>query len=159
MLEHWAYPSLAAITWGLGTFFARAWDRQKPLWAQIAIPGYLVLLIFWALLVHLNVALRGSDEKNYRWSLKFSTSNPMRYNMGILLLSTGRPLEAAAYFEAVRVFYPDNPDNMHALARSYWDMGQHKTAYYMLKRSVKRFPQHQPSTQSFEKMHVEMGKK
>ena len=42
--------------------------------------------------------LRGTDEKMYRWALHFTTSNPIRYNLGVELLQTGRPAEAADVF-------------------------------------------------------------
>jgi hypothetical protein len=52
--------------------------------------------------VHLKVALRGSDEKMYRWALHFTSSNPIKFNLGLLLVDTGRPEEAARYLEDYR---------------------------------------------------------
>lgn len=149
MLDHWAYPAFVAGAWALGHRFAAAWQRPAQMSSKILIPGYLVLLVFWALLVHLNVALRGTDEKMYRWALRFTTSNPVHYNLGVELLRTGRPMEAADHFETVRHFYPDDARNLHALARAYWEAGYENSAYFLMKEAAARFPDEAPLQQSW----------
>jgi hypothetical protein len=119
MLDHWAYPAAVGIFLPLASGFARAWDgrhKTQHYWLGMI---FFPLLIFWALLVHLNVALRGTDEKMYRWALHFTDSHPIQYNLGVLLLQTGRPQEAAIYFENVRATYPEDTENLRALALAY----------------------------------------
>jgi hypothetical protein len=155
MLEHWAYPALVGVLFFCGHLLDHAWKTPRKPLSRIAIPGYLALLVFWALLVHLNVALRGTDEKMYRWALRFTTSNPIRYNLGVELLHAGRPAEAAAYFEEVRSHYPDNLANLHALAMSYWLSGHHKTGHYLMLRLCQAHPEYEPARQSLRQMNAE----
>jgi len=156
MIEHWAYPAYVGLFFLVGHYFAKAWDNQAHPVSKPAILGYLILLIFWALLVHLNVALRGTDETMYRWALHFTTSNPIRYNLGVELMRTGRPVEAATYFEEVRSHYPDDMANLHALALAYWQSGHRKAGYYLLKRACQIHPDYPPATQSLQKMKEDL---
>jgi hypothetical protein len=127
-LDHWAYPAAIGILLPMAAGFARAWDdRAKPLsyWLGMV---FFPLLVFWALLVHLNVALRGTDEKMYRWALHFTNSHPIQYNLGLLLLQSGRAKEAIPYFENVRAVYPEDDQNRRALALAYDATGHPKIA-------------------------------
>lgn len=132
MLEHWAYPAELAVMLPLALAVTWSWHSQKEWLRGIVALIYFFLLITWALLVHLNVSLRGTDEKMYRWALHFTTSNPVKYNLGVLLLQTGRPEEAANYLEDFRAYYPDDPDSARALALSYWQSGHQRSAIHIL---------------------------
>jgi len=156
MLEHWAYPAYVGCFFLAGHLLAQAWDKPRALASRIAIPGYLTFLVFFALMVHLNVALRGTDEKMYRWALRFSSSNPVRYNLGVLLLQTGRPKEAIDYFEEVRAHYPKDAANLHALALAYWEAGHRKSARFHLRQLQLAHPQNQAIAQSLKKMDAEL---
>jgi len=155
MLEHWAYPSLISLTWGLGYVFARAWERQQEWLSRILIPVYLGLLIMWSVFAHINVELRGSDEKNYRWSERFTMSTPIQFNLGLLLLQTNRPKEALPYLENVRATYPENADNLHALAQAYFMAGHPLPA----DRFIKEAKQLQPSNPEIQKTYSKITSK
>ena len=157
MLEHWAYPALVGVVFFCGHLLDRAWKTQEKPLSRVAIPAYLVILIVWALIAHLNVELRGTDEKMYRWALRFTTSNPIRYNLGVELLHTGRPEEAATYFEEVRSHYPNDPANLHALAMAYWQSGHHKAAYFLMRHLCQTHPDYTPAQQSLQKMNAELS--
>ncbi len=109
VLDHWGYPLLPAVLIPLSVFFDRQWVRgaQSKL-ASLCAATFFPLLIAWALLVHVNVALRGTDEKMYTWALHFTTSSPIRYNLAVLYLNTGRPRLAQRYFSEVLCVYPEN---------------------------------------------------
>jgi hypothetical protein len=140
MLEHWGYPAAIAFFLPLGLLIAQGWQsRRKNIRTMTAI-GYFSLLIAWSLLVHLNVALRGSDEQMYRWALHFTSSNPIKYNLGVLLLQEGRPREAATYFEEVAAAYPDNADAIGALAEAYWVSGHRQAAIGLLTQFIHTHP-------------------
>src|SRR5262249_1840446 len=117
---------------------------------------YFPLLIGWALLVHLNVALRGTDEKMYRWALHFTTSRPIQYNLAALLLETGRPQEALAYLENIHADYPDDPKATHALALAYWQCGHRWLAHDMLVKLVKAHPEFRPAQESLVMMNAQI---
>ena len=146
MLDHWAYPALIGVAFWMGHLLHRAWTEQHRFWARVAIPLYLVFLVVWALFVHLNVALRGTDEKMYRWALNFTTSNPIRYNLGILLLQTGRPMEGAEYLELVHANYPDNVNATYALALCFEAGGHPKAARFYLRQLHVAHPDFAPAT-------------
>jgi len=155
MLEHWAYPALVGVAFLAGHLLAQAWKTPNKLASRIAIPAYLALLVFWALMVRLNVELRGTDEKMYRWALHFTTSNPIRYNLGVELLRTHRPAEAATYFEEVRASYPDDLANLHAMAIAYWESGYRKTGYYLMLHLCQTHPDYEPAQQSLRRMQAQ----
>lgn len=142
MLDHWGYVMLPAIVLPLGLFFDQQWQRHVHHKTGGWVLAYFPILIAWALLVHLNVALRGSDEKMFRWALHFTTSNPIKQNLGSILIETGRSSEAIPYLEEVRAQYPDDENNLYALAKAYALAGHPKTAKFLLKENLKRHPDH-----------------
>ncbi len=140
MLDHWAYPALLGVLLPLALFFNAQWTRHhEPLHGALA-TGYFLLLIIWALLAQLNIALRGTDEKMYRWALHFTTSHPVEYNLGILLLQTGRPGEAIGFLEDYYQAYPDDSKNTNALAQAYWKVGDSHRALVLLTRQLRYTP-------------------
>src|SRR6185312_17555159 len=88
---------------------------------------YLIMLIAYALLVRLNIELRGTDEKIYRWALSFTTSNPIKHNLGLYLVEHQRPMEGIPFLEDYRAAYPDDADNLYILAKAYYTAGYPKT--------------------------------
>jgi hypothetical protein len=152
MLDHWAYPASFGIILPLAVGYARLWEGRQTRYRYWLGVTLFPLLIFWALLVHLNVALRGTDEKMYRWALNFTTSHPIEYNLGVLLMQSGRAAEAIPYFEDVRAAYPEDAKNTHALALAYWETGHPKTALLFLENLTKVDPSYLPAAQSLRHM-------
>jgi hypothetical protein len=154
MLDHWGYWAAPAILLPLGHFFSQCWDRQeKPFYKGMALL-YFILLISYALLTRLNIELRNTDEKMFRWALHFTTSHPIEYNLGILLLQTDRAREAIPYFTDVKEAYPENLNNLHALALAYWHTGHPKLAKMMLEDLVAKHPAFQPARDSLRTISV-----
>ena len=140
MLDHWSYQANLAVLLPLAIFFTHQWDLHHE-----RIHGFLALLlfpllIFWALLVHLNVELRGTDEKLFRWALHFTTSAPITSNLGIILLQSNRPFEALLYLEEVHRRYPEDINNGKALAYAYAALGQRKRGYAVLQDLARKNP-------------------
>lgn len=131
-LDHWAYPALLGILLPLGIFISKCWTSNRRGIPWLGGTAFFGLLIGWSLLVHLNVVLRGTDEKMYRWALYFTRSHPIQHNLGILLLQTGRPAEAIPYLENVNEAYPEDAENANALALAYWRLGNSKRAITIL---------------------------
>jgi tetratricopeptide (TPR) repeat protein len=152
MLDHWAYPASNGILLPLAYWYVRLWEGRATPWRYGLGLTYFPLLIGLALFVRLNVELRGTDEKMYRWALSFTTSHPIEYNLGVLLMQSGRAKEAIPYFEDVREAYPDDPKNLHALAIAYWQTGHTNAAIHMLQYVVRVCPTFPPAAQSLKKM-------
>jgi tetratricopeptide (TPR) repeat protein len=152
MLDHWGYWLAPAVLLPLGILFDALWmGRQKrsyERWAML----YFVVVIGYAMLVRLNIELRNTDEKMYRWALHFTTSHPIKYNLGILLLQSGRATEAIPYFEDVRTYYPEDLNNLHAMALAYWFTGHPKLAIRLLQDALKIDPSFLPAIQSLQRM-------
>ncbi len=148
MLDHWVYPATLSVIIPFAWLVSHVWESQQK--HRLALVGalYFVVLIVWALFVHLNVALRGTDEKMYRWALHFTTSNPIHYNLGILLLQSGRAQEAIPHLAIVCGYYPENPDNAHALALAYAQAGHVGAACQILEGLREAHPSYQPAVQS-----------
>ncbi len=119
MLDHWAYPASFGLFLPMAVGYERLWkSRQSPMRYGLGLTLF-PILIFWALLVSLNVELRGTDEKMYRWALHFTDSAPIKSNLGILLLKTNRAAEAIPYLAEVQGRYPEDANNSRALALAY----------------------------------------
>jgi tetratricopeptide (TPR) repeat protein len=147
MLDHWAYPAVIGVALALGIFFTRAWHERPQWWARAATYGYLALLVLWSLQVPLNVALRGTDEKMYRWALHFTESNPIKSNLGVYLVSQGRYKEALPFLFQVFQVDPTNLLNTNALAEAYARTGRKKIAIKLLEGLPPERRQH-PLTQT-----------
>jgi len=158
MLDHWAYPAAIGVMIPLGIGIARCWECPDRFWRKPLALGFLPLLIVWALLTHLNVALRGTDEKMYRWALHFTESHPIKYNLGILLLESGRAEESLQYFQDVMTTYPEDIRTAHAMAIAFWQIGHRHAAITMLQRIIKANPTFAPAVQSLHKMQSENQK-
>lgn len=158
MLDHWAYPAMVAIALLFGWFFAKMWDGTHTPIKHMSALMIFPLLIGWALMTRLNIALRGSDEKMYRWALNFTTSNPIHYNLGVLLLQSGRPREAMVHFVEFHKSYPNDPGNLHALAQALWLTGDRKIAIKTLEALVARVPTFAAAQQTLSAMKKEQTK-
>lgn len=159
ILDHWGYWMAPAVLLPIGILFDRLWTKRRIASAQWRAMLFFPLLLSYALLTHLNIELRGTDEKMFRWALRFTESHPINYNLGILLLKSGRALEAIPYLEDVRAAYPEDLNNLHALALAYWETGHPKVALKILKMLVQYHPTFQPAIQSLKTATASISKR
>ncbi len=152
-LDHWVYPAALGIFLPMALVFTVCWTTGKRDWHRRV--GYLLfpLLIGWALVSRLNIALRDTDEKMYRWALHFTSSHPIRANLAVLLISEHRPTEAVPLLEDVVAVYPEDYSSRHALAVAYWQLGHRWLAVKMLNEILKSNPSFKPAAQSL--AHIE----
>ena len=116
MLEHWLYPALIAGLLPLGVWIARAHRSGSPWLQRLAMGGFVGLLAVGIGLSQFYAAVRGTDEQNYRWSLRYTSASPLLFNLGLICLKTGRYAEAARYIAPVHALYPDDPNIAQAYA-------------------------------------------
>jgi len=128
MLDHWAYQANLAVLLPLAIFFTWTAEHRSELLRFAGRAGFFGLIIFWAFLVQLNVRLQNTDEKLFKWALRFTTSNPIKSNLGIVLLKNGRAAEALPYLEEVHAVYPEDLNNTHALFVAYERLGDRARA-------------------------------
>jgi hypothetical protein len=133
MLDHWSYQANLAVLLPLAMFFTFQLNHYRERWHGWLAMVFFPLLIFWAIWVHVNVELRGTDEKLFRWALRFTTSAPLTSNLGIVLLQSNRPYQAIPYLEDVHQRYPEEINNSLALAYAYARIGQRQRGYAILK--------------------------
>ncbi len=110
MLDHWSYPALPGLLWPLAQGACRWQTQRSALLAQGSKAVVAMLVLSLILVTRLQIKLRDSDEKNYRWSLRYTRATPLYFNLGLLCLRSGRPSEALAYFEPVLQLYPQDPN-------------------------------------------------
>lgn len=156
MLDHWGYWIAPAVLLPLGKVFDILWTRERL--ARFAML-YFPLLIFYALVVRLNIELRNTDEKMYRWALHFTTSNPIKFNLGALLLQTGRPQEAILYFADYQRIYPEDSRNSYLLATAYEAVGHYQLAYRTLTELLRLNPDYKPAIVALNLLKTKRGLK
>lgn len=153
MLDHWGYPMAPALLTPLGLLFTSLWlspkNERNQKWSLLYFP----LLIGWALLVPLNVELRGTEEKIYRWALHFTTSNPIKYNLGIYYLNSGQAEKAIPLFEEVKLAYPHDVANRYALAKAFWQTGHKPLALRYLRDLTRLTPPYEPAIHTLATLH------
>jgi protein O-mannosyl-transferase len=158
ILDHWGYWVAPAVLLPLGLLFDKLWENpRRPREKKLALL-FFPLLIAYALLVHLNVELRGTDEKMYRWALHFTTSHPIKFNLGSLLLRTGRAQEAIPYFEDVKAVYPEDLNNLFLLALAYRATGQEKLAMHSIQDILQRDPSFPPAVRFLDESKTSRGR-
>jgi len=133
MLDHWAYPALPALLVPLGILLARGWESARMIRRRGATVACSVFLSFFIFSAQFHTRVRSNDEKNYRWSLRFTRATPILFNLGLICLKTGRAVEAVSYIEPVQRLYPDDPNIRHALADAYVLAGRTADAHRLLK--------------------------
>ncbi len=108
LLDHWAYAGL----WGMVVPAAVGIGvRRQRLTAprQRLLNGFCaVFVLVLATLTQANVQLRGSNEKLYRWALRFPTSETMKSNLAFLLFEERRWNEA---YPLLRELHQNNPND------------------------------------------------
>lgn len=159
MLDHWGYWAAPAMCLGLGLGVEWTWMQQTYPKVRWMAAIYFPMLVGYALVTRFNIELRGSDEKMYRWALNFTTSIPIHFNLGLVLLESGRAREAIPYLYAAHEAYPNDLNAFHALGLAYWKAGRTVAAYKMLKDLHEKHPDFAPAAQSYKTVSVLMSQR
>jgi hypothetical protein len=156
MLDHWAYPAVIPAGWVFAKIIARLWNTGREWRRATAVILCMTVIINLALLVRLNVELRNTDEKMYRWALRFTTSNPIKYNLGAVLLNQNKPEEALGYFLDVHRAYPDDLHNSNAIAQAIWQIGQKIQAIDYLEALHRKHPEDSETSRHLEQLKLKL---
>jgi hypothetical protein len=133
MLDHWAYPALPAVLLPIGILLARGWESKSAFWRKAATVACTCFLCFFIFSAQFHTLMRADDEKNYRWSLRFTRATPILFNLGLICLKTGRAAEAVSYMEPIEALYPEDPNIRHALVDAYILAGRPTDAQRLVK--------------------------
>ena len=98
--------------------------------------------LFWAALAHAEVRLRGSDEKNYRWTLRNGPHSFASYRLGLILLQSGRPAQALEVLRPAVKLFAEKPDFQNAYCMALWHNGDQPKAWALMKDLAQRHPDH-----------------
>jgi hypothetical protein len=133
MLDHWAYPALPAVLLPIGLGLTRGWLSNEIHWRRTATAVFGILLCLCIFSDQFHTIVRGTDEKNYRWSLRFTRATPILFNLGLICLRTRREAEAITYLEPVHALYPEDPNITRALIDAYLQGGRPEEGRRLLK--------------------------
>lgn len=100
MFDHWSYPALPGLLIPLCVALKSPAVKKAVL---------ALLVIGWTFSTQLNIALRNTDFKTYRWSLRYTRAVPLYVNLGLLYLQAGNPEEAITYFKPALDAFPNDP--------------------------------------------------
>lgn len=156
MMDHWIYASSLGLLLPPVLLGLRAWKSDR-LWARKAVQVLLVLAIAaGAGLSHYYVRVRGTDESNYRWTLRFGSPDFALYRLGIILFRTGRPQEAVYYLKRLCEQSPGQPDYENALALACAHAGNRDQAVSLLQGILRRTPGYGPARINLELINKNM---
>ncbi len=140
MMDKWVFLASPAVFILLLTLLLKlrehrlAWVRAVPPAAAAA------LCFFWAAIAHSEVRLRGSDEKNYLWSIRNTPHSFVSYRLGVIYLQTGRIPEAVAVLQPLVRDYPFQEDFHNAYIMALWHSGRTREAWALMQDLARRCP-------------------
>ncbi len=152
MMDKWIFMSSPVLFLPMAAMLARLWNHPRPFlrWAS---KGFFIFgILFWITLVHLNVDLRGSDEKNYRVTVREGPRGFASYRLGIILMQSGRAEEAVLVMEPLPALYPESPDYQNGYALALWDAGRRQEGFEKMKALVKKFPDYESVSKNAQRM-------
>lgn len=111
-------------------------------------------LMGWTGLSSWTIAKRGSDEKNYRWTLRHEFRDFAAHRLSVLLLRSGRAAEALTWLDPLVTRNPENLDYANTLALAEWQSGQPTQAIARLEWILRRRPDYAPAQENLTGMRV-----
>lgn len=140
LMDKWIFTASPAVFALLLALLAKVWDHPSPYLRALPRAAVGLMILSWATLAHANVKLRGTDEANYRWTIRNGPRGFASYRLGVILLREGRVEEAVQVLQPLPGLYPDDPDYQNAYAMALWHSGEHKEARLLMKDLEKRYP-------------------
>lgn len=141
MMDKWVFMASPAVFIFLLALLVKL-RGQPPPYVR-AIPAAVVALtcFFWLTVAHAEARLRGSDEKNYRWTIRNGPRSFASYRLGILLMQGGRPAEAVEVLKPLPALYPDKADFQNAYDMALWHSGRRREAWSLMRDLAARHPE------------------
>ncbi|OGR67352.1 MAG: hypothetical protein A2081_01805 [Elusimicrobia bacterium GWC2_61_19] len=140
LMDKWIALSSPPVFLAFLAFLAWLRDRYPRRLMVLPQLAAAAAVIFWSAAAHATVNLRGSDEKNYRWTVRGGPRLFANYRLGLIFLGEGRAPEAAQALEPLLRLAPDQPDPQNAFAMALWHSGRHVEAWAMMRGLEKRYP-------------------
>jgi hypothetical protein len=141
LMDHWMYVSSVGAFLAIGHALAAGWLSSTPPMVYACRGCFMAALIAGAGLARWNLAVRGSEEKNLRWTLRFYRPTFAEYRLGILLLNSGRAKEALPYLSGLYRDFPQNASFQNAYALALWHTDHRAPALELEKALVRDHPQ------------------
>jgi tetratricopeptide (TPR) repeat protein len=141
MGDQWVYPSMIGLLFPLGAWAARHWNSSNRPRQRITQTLFSLAILASALLVPWNVANRGSDEKNFEWTIRFFPQADFAKRRLVALLIKERRLDDAQfYLERFHRETPEDAPYANDLALVYWHQGHAPQAIALLKETLADHP-------------------
>lgn len=140
LMDKWAFLASPAVFLLLMALLERAREARPERLRLLPQAVAAVAVLFWITVAHANVQLRGSDEKNYRWTLRDGPRLFASYRLGLILMGEGRHEEAVGVLEPLASLAPDKPDPQNALAMALWHSGRRREAWARMRGLEKDYP-------------------
>lgn len=140
MMDKWVFMASPAVFVLFLSLLMKLAGHKKALLR--AIPPAVVggLCLFWTVAAHAEVRLRGSDENNYRWTIRNGPRSFASYRLGLILLRSGRAAEALEVLRPLPQLYPGEQDYQNAFAMALWHSGNQKEAWPLMRDLARRYP-------------------
>jgi len=154
LMDKWVFMASPAVFALIFTLLLKAWDHPSPYLRAFPRAAAAAAIIFWATLAQANVKLRGSDESNYRWTIRNGPRGFASYRLGVLLLQEGRVGEALRVLQPLPGLYPDDPDYQNAYTMALWHSGKREEAMKLMKGLERRYPGSAPIKENARRMRA-----
>lgn len=159
VMDKWAFMGAAGLyAWLLsaaGEAVRRAGPRLRLLPWVLACG----LCAYWGYTARAELALRGSDEKNYRWTVRDGARSFASYRLAIILMQSGRAEEALRFISALPEETLRRPDYRNALAMALWHSGRREEGWTMMKELAAASPGNPAIAANAARMALEMRPK
>lgn len=140
MMDKWVFMASPAVFLALAELLLKLRESPRPYLRAIPAAAVALTCFFWMTLAHAEVRLRGSDEKNYRWTIRNGPRSFASYRLGLILMQSGRAAEAAEVLRPLPGLYPGEPDLENAYVMALWHSGRRPEAWAQMQDLARRCP-------------------
>jgi len=157
MMDKWVFLAGPAVFVAMLVRLFELRDSASPWLRALPYACLGAALTFWTFTARTNISRRGSDEKNYRWTIRAGPRLFASYRLGLILLSGGRPAEAVEVLEPLAALAPGDPDCQNALSMALWHSGRQKEAWLRMRELAARYPDNVSIRENYSHMRGLIG--
>lgn len=157
MMDKWVCMASPGAFVFLASLFARFREHSRPYVRAIPAAAAAAACLFWAVVAHSEVRLRGSDEKNYRWTIRNGPRSFANYRLGVFLLRSGRAAEAVEVLRPLQGLSPGEEDFRNAFAMALWHSGKQAEAWGLMEDLLRRYPENGAIRENAAGMRARLG--